>query len=173
MIDLDTKPYVEKEFFKNYNNILENKKKIIIFNNKMTVENAVSSLIRYVIFNSKIFLIFFLDSNREANISLSLVRKSNSNVNEYIPAGPIVSQVSSNSVANIFTLNKFDTQKNWSEYEIEVKNEWSSSYSSNQNNNSKSNFTISVSGEPRYSGISSEQNQEEENYGSIEENNHI
>jgi len=54
LIDLESKPFVEKEFFKNFNNILENKKKVVVYNKKVHVENPVSSLIRYVIFNSKI-----------------------------------------------------------------------------------------------------------------------
>jgi hypothetical protein len=54
LIDLESKPFVEKEFFKNFNKILENKKKVVVYNKKVHVENPVSSLIRYVIFNSKI-----------------------------------------------------------------------------------------------------------------------
>lgn len=52
MIDMDSKPISEKDFFRNYNHILENKKKLIVFNNRDVVENPVPSLIRYVIFNS-------------------------------------------------------------------------------------------------------------------------
>jgi hypothetical protein len=52
LIDVESKPVTEKDFFKSYNYLLENKKKLIVFNNKNVVENPVSSLIRYVIFNS-------------------------------------------------------------------------------------------------------------------------
>jgi len=161
LVELDQKPFVEKDFFKAYNNVLENKKKVIVFNNQTNVVNPVSSLVRYVIFNN---------SNKEANLTLNIVRKNPSYANEYFPSGPIVTQVSYNSVSTIFAFHKFDPNQPWSEYELEVKNEWSV-YSNYPNNSHQSNFSVSVA-DNRYYAVSSDNlpsdHQDDEEGGGID-----
>ena len=104
-----------------------------------------------------------------------MIRHPNTTINEYFPAGPIITQVSSNSVCNLFTFHKFDPSLPWSEYDIEVKNEWSFSNSSYPSYSNKSNFTISISKDQRWGAVSSsdiiaDNNQEDENNESMEEN---
>lgn len=54
--DISERPLNEKEFFKKILPIVCNNKKVVI-QNKNKIENVVSSMIRYVIFNSTIYLI--------------------------------------------------------------------------------------------------------------------
>lgn len=64
VVALEAKPFAERDFFKAFNQTLE-KNKVIVFNNKTVVANPVSSLVRYVIFNSKtIILIQTLEERR-------------------------------------------------------------------------------------------------------------
>lgn len=51
-IDLDTKTHLEKEFLNSSNRVLENKKKLIIFNNKTLVNEPKSTMIRFLVYNS-------------------------------------------------------------------------------------------------------------------------
>ena len=84
---------------------------------------------------------------------------------------------------NLFVFHKFDPSLPWSEYEIELKNEWTNPYSNYPNFNNKSNFSISIPREPRssdnrYYGISSadnmvDNNADDENSESMEENANI
>jgi hypothetical protein len=105
------------------------------------------------------------------------LRNPDSIPNEYLPSGPIITQVSGNVTVNLYSFHKFDPNLPWSEYDIEVKNEWSNPYNNNPYYNNKSNFTISISKDPRYAAISSAENvvdgNEEENSESVEENTNI
>ena len=89
---------------------------------------------------------------------MTFARTGTNAPNEYLPVGPVITQVSSNTVVNLFTMHKFDPALPWSEHEIGVKNEWSNPYSSYPAYNNKSNFTISISKDPRYSAVSASDN---------------
>jgi len=56
--DISERPLNERELFKKILPIVSNNKKVII-QNKNKIENVISSMIRYVIFNSKLYLLTF------------------------------------------------------------------------------------------------------------------
>ena len=77
-------------------------------------------------------------------------------MNEYIPTGPIITEVNSNSTKNIYCLNKFNPGNEWSEVELSGKSEIIHyNYSSYSNNEVKNNSVkmISFSGNPKYAGF--------------------
>lgn len=78
-------------------------------------------------------------------------------MNEYLPVGPVITQISASAVSNIYTFHKFDPNLPWGEYEIEVKNEWSNPYGNYPYANNKSNFNIQL-GQNKYGAVASSDN---------------
>jgi hypothetical protein len=107
------KPKNEKEFLRKILISLSAEKSVIVQNSSLyTQEEPVSSLVRYVAYNSK--LLINQDSNKEANVSFSLRRKSNPElVNEFIPQGTIHIHLSPQSIKNIFILHKPNKDIDW------------------------------------------------------------
>jgi len=139
----------ERELLKMNNHYLTNNKRVIIFNNKIKNDPAKirSSLVRFVAFNN---------SNKEVLLTLILMRKG-SEFNEHIPSGPIISQINMNSTINIYNMHKYDPDKPWSNYDMEVSKVYvnygsqGNSYG-NYGGGNQSTIKISYSGDPRYSG---------------------
>jgi len=123
----------EREFLRTISPLLTLGKKIVV-QNKFSVENFKSTIIRYVAFNS-IFTNFMLDFRNDALIHIKFTRNPDSETeNEYIPSTSLVSLASAFNYKNIYVMNKLNPETDWGDANPQVELlslEWQNRYEHN------------------------------------------